>query len=48
MMADNNDQQHKPVLLEEVLEALSIVSDGIYIDCTFGRGGHSREMLKLL
>ena len=48
MEAINDEQQHKPVLLEEVLEALSIVDDGIYIDCTFGRGGHSRAMLKRL
>ncbi|MFK8067636.1 MAG: 16S rRNA (cytosine(1402)-N(4))-methyltransferase RsmH [Gammaproteobacteria bacterium] len=41
-------QQHKPVLLDEVLEALSIVEDGIYIDCTFGRGGHSKAMLNSL
>ena len=48
METTNDEQQHKPVLLEEVLEALSIVDDGIYIDCTFGRGGHSRAMLKRL
>ena len=47
-MGVNDEQQHKPVLLDEVLEALSTVDDGIYIDCTFGRGGHSRAMLKFL
>lgn len=48
MEMTNDEKQHKPVLLEEVLEALSIVEDGIYIDCTFGRGGHSRAMLNRL
>lgn len=40
--------EHQPVLLQEVLQALTVKSDGIYIDATFGRGGHSREILKLL
>ena len=39
---------HQPVLLREVIEALKIDPDGIYIDCTFGRGGHSSEILKRL
>lgn len=39
---------HKPVLLEETLTALNIKEDGIYVDCTFGRGGHSQEILKQL
>ena len=39
---------HQPVLLLEVVEALEIDPDGIYVDCTFGRGGHSREILKRL
>ena len=37
-----------PVLLESVLERLNIRADGIYIDGTFGRGGHSRGILKRL
>ncbi len=36
---------HVPVLYEEVLEALAIKPEGIYIDGTFGRGGHSRAIL---
>ena len=39
---------HQPVLLREVIEALNIDPGGIYIDCTFGRGGHSSEILKSL
>ncbi len=40
--------QHVPVLLEEALRALRIKPDGVYIDCTFGRGGHSRSILQNL
>ena len=40
--------KHLPVMLEEVLQALAIQSDGIYLDGTFGRGGHSREILRRL
>lgn len=39
---------HKPVLLREVLELLLTDAGGIYVDGTFGRGGHSREMLSRL
>ena len=39
---------HIPVMLEEAINALSIVSNGTYLDCTFGRGGHSKQILKLL
>lgn len=39
---------HKPVLLEEVLQGLALRPDGIYVDATFGRGGHSREILARL
>ena len=39
---------HKTVLLKEAVDALDIKADGIYVDGTFGRGGHSREMLSRL
>ncbi|MGB5258164.1 MAG: 16S rRNA (cytosine(1402)-N(4))-methyltransferase RsmH [Woeseiaceae bacterium] len=39
---------HVPVLLGPVLEGLRIKPDGSYVDATFGRGGHSREILKQL
>ena len=40
--------EHIPVLLEEAVAALAIRPDGIYVDGTFGRGGHSRAILALL
>ena len=39
---------HQTVLLEEAVEGLRIRPDGIYVDATFGRGGHSREILRRL
>lgn len=39
---------HYSVLLNEAVDALAIHPDGIYIDGTFGRGGHSAEILKVL
>lgn len=39
---------HQPVLLEEALTALNIKPDGCYVDGTFGRGGHSQEIIKQL
>ncbi len=39
---------HQPVLLQQVLRQLAIQPDGIYVDATFGRGGHSRAILSHL
>ncbi|MGL4894374.1 MAG: 16S rRNA (cytosine(1402)-N(4))-methyltransferase, partial [Shewanella sp.] len=39
---------HLSVLLEETVGGLNIKDDGIYIDGTFGRGGHSRQILQRL
>lgn len=40
--------EHKSVLLNEAIESLNIKEDGIYVDCTLGGGGHSKEILKRL
>lgn len=40
--------EHLPVMYTEALQYLAIKDDGIYIDCTFGRGGHSQGILNLL
>ena len=42
------DKAHLSVLYEESIQELNIKPDGIYIDCTFGRGGHSRGILAQL
>jgi 16S rRNA (cytosine1402-N4)-methyltransferase len=49
-MEENKDQYkyHVPVMLQECLDGLDINPDGIYIDLTFGGGGHAREIFKKL
>jgi 16S rRNA (cytosine1402-N4)-methyltransferase len=46
MMISTN--YHNPVLLAESVEGLNIIEDGIYVDATYGGGGHSREILSRL
>ena len=41
-------EYHNPVLLHESVDGLNIKPDGIYVDVTFGGGGHSREILRRL
>lgn len=41
-------EYHNPVLLKEAVDGLNINPDGIYVDVTFGGGGHSKEILKRL
>ena len=43
-----SNNAHVPVLMGPVLDGLEIKADGIYIDGTFGRGGHSSAILKQL
>ncbi len=46
-MADESGT-HQSVLLEEAVQALAVKPDGIYLDGTFGRGGHSEQIMKQL
>ncbi|MEY3058758.1 MAG: hypothetical protein RL000_110 [Bacteroidota bacterium] len=46
--AERNRTYHIPVMLKEAVDSLSIKPDGVYVDCTFGGGGHSREILARL
>ncbi|MEQ9164861.1 MAG: 16S rRNA (cytosine(1402)-N(4))-methyltransferase RsmH [Fulvivirga sp.] len=41
-------EYHQPVMLQECIEGLNIKSNGLYVDLTFGGGGHSKEILKHL
>jgi len=44
----DSDFEHQPVLLEEAISALNIKADGVYLDATFGRGGHTQAILERL
>ena len=37
---------HKPVMLKEAIDSLEIKENGVYVDLTFGGGGHSKEILQ--
>jgi len=41
-------EYHVPVMLQECIDGLAIKKNGIYVDVTFGGGGHSEEILKQL
>ena len=43
-----NKNYHTPVLLKESVDGLNIIEDGVYVDVTFGGGGHSKEILSRL
>ena len=43
----SNNEKHYPVLLKEILSIISPQNGGTFIDCTFGRGGYSKAILKL-
>lgn len=38
---------HKPIMIKEIIEKLKIKEDGVYLDCTLGGGGHTKEIAKL-
>lgn len=45
---NKEEEYHVPVMLQQCLDGLNINPDGIYVDVTFGGGGHSREIFKQL
>lgn len=47
-MEKNKSEYHNPVMLDECLEGLKINPDGIYVDVTFGGGGHSKAIFEKL
>lgn len=47
-MSQRNEAYHQPVMLAECMDGLNIHPDGVYVDVTFGGGGHSRAILERL
>ena len=47
-MTANKTDYHNPVMLNECIQGLNIDPEGVYVDVTFGGGGHSREIFKHL
>ena len=47
-MQDSTSAYHVPVLYEEAIDALNIQPNGVYVDCTFGGGGHAKGILEKL
>ena len=43
-----SEDYHIPVLLQQSVDGLNIHEDGVYVDATFGGGGHSREIMRRL
>jgi 16S rRNA (cytosine1402-N4)-methyltransferase len=41
------DFYHKPVMMDEIIKGLEVEKNGVYVDCTLGGGGHTREISKL-
>lgn len=45
-MVNTSEVYHVPVLLKESVDGLNVRQGGVYVDVTFGGGGHSREILR--
>lgn len=48
LSVDSSVTYHVPVMLQEAIDGLAVKPSGVYVDCTFGGGGHSKEILKRL
>jgi len=47
-LSEGNRGYHTPVLLNEAVDALNVFPSGVFVDCTFGGGGHSKKILEKL